>query len=140
MQVLPVKPGVQELISLWEKAKDTERTWNEYRLQVEAAILTHYEQELGEIRSQLKQSVQLSETVKLGSLKIAIGRTLKVSQAEAALFCAEFPELINVLLKYEFKQANSSSLLGAMHAEGKLGEKVSKLAELSDSKPSFSKA
>lgn len=140
MQALTIKPGVEELIALWHRSKETEKTWNDYRLQVEATILAHYEQEISEIRSQLKQSTQLSESVKLGSLKIALGRTMKISQAEAALFCAQHPELINVLLKYEFKPQNSSSLLGAMHADGKLGEEVTKLAELSDSKPSFSKA
>ena len=140
MQILPVKPGVQELIALWEKAKETEKTWNDYRLQVEATILAHYEQEINEIRSQLKQSTQLSESVKLGSLKIALGRTMKISQAEAALFCVAHPELVNIILKYEYKSANSGAVLGTMHAEGPLGSEVTKLVEINDSKPSFSKA
>jgi uncharacterized protein (UPF0212 family) len=140
MQVLTIKTGIQELIDAWTKAKETEKTWQEYRLQVEAAILAQYEQEIEAVRAQLSQSTQLSETVKLGVLKIALGRTLKVSQAEAALFCVAHPELVNIIMKYEYKPANSAAVLGAMHAEGQLGSEVTKLVEISDSKPSFSKA
>ncbi len=140
MQLLTVKPGVEELIALWEKAKETEKTWSDYRLQVEATILAHYEQEINEIRSQLKQSSQLSESVRLGSLKIELGRTIKISQAEAALFCVAHPELVNIILKYEYKPASSKAVLGAIHGEGLLGSEVEKLVEIRDSKPSFGKA
>ena len=140
MQALLIKPGVQDLINAWLSAKETEKTWSEYRLQVENALLAHYEQEIGEIKAGLAQATQLTETVKVGELKIALGRTLKIEQTQAALFCSAHPELINIVLRYEYKAANSSSLLGAMFAEGKLGEEVSKIVEIKDSKPSFSKA
>lgn len=140
MQALVLKPGIQDLINLWHKAKESEKTWQDYRGQLEATICAHYEQELAEIKAALAQSTQLSESVKIADLKISVGRTLKVEQTQAALFCSAHPELINVVLKYEYKPSNSSALLGAMFAEGKLGEEVSKLVEIKDSKPSFSKA
>jgi hypothetical protein len=59
MQALITKPGVQELLDAWLKAKETERTWAEYRLQVEQAILAQYSDEVEAIRAQLKQSTQL---------------------------------------------------------------------------------
>lgn len=140
MQALTLKPGIQELIDSWHKAKDVEKTWNEYRVQIENTIAQHYEPEFAEIKAQLAQATQLSESVKIGDLKISLGRTLKIEQAQAALFCAQYPELLNVVLKYEYKPANSGSLLGAMFADGKLGEEISKIVEIKDSKPSFSKA
>lgn len=140
VQALPVKPGVQELIDLWHKSKETEKAWQEYRGQLEEAISKHYETEFLEVRAALAQSTQLSESAKIGDLKVSLGRTMKIEQAAAAGFCAAHPELIGVVLKYKFEAANSSSLLGAMFADGALGEQVSKIVELKDSKPSFSKA
>lgn len=140
MQTLTLKPGIDEIINLWHKSKESEKSWQDYRGQLEAAICTHYDAEFSEIRAALAQSTQLSESVKIGDIKVSIGRTLKIEQATAAAFCAAHPELIGVVLKYKFEPANSSSLLGAMFAEGRLGEEVSKIVELKDSKPSFSKA
>lgn len=140
MQTLTLKPGIDEMINLWHRSKETEKTWQDYRGQLEATIVAHYEQELAEIKAALAQSTQLSESVKIADLKISIGRTLKIEQATAATFCAAHPELIGIVLKYKFEAANSASLLGAMFAEGKLGEEVSKIVEIKDSKPSFSKA
>jgi hypothetical protein len=141
MSVFVLKPGVRDLIDGWHRAKEVEKTWQEYRLKCEEAILAQYPDELAELKGQLKQGTSLSQTVKLGDLKVSVGRTLKISQAEAAIFCMNHPELVNVLLKYEYKPANSAALLGAMHHDGKLGEEVNALIEsLNDSKPSFSKA
>lgn len=140
MQTLTLKPGIDEILNLWHRSKESEKTWIEYRGQLEATIIAHYEQEIGEIKAALAQSTQLSESVKIGDIKIAVGRTLKVEQVQAALFCAAHPELINVVLKYKFEPANSASLLGALFAEGALGQEVSKIVEVKDSRPSFSKA
>lgn len=140
MKTLTLKPGIDEIIKSWHAAKETERTWQEYRRQLEEVIASHYEQEFNEVRAQLAQSVQLSETVKLADLKVSVGRTMAIEQTQAAMFCSAHPELLGVILRYEFKPVNSSSVLGAAHAEGALGQEVTKMIEIKDSKLSFSKA
>ncbi|NCC41598.1 MAG: hypothetical protein EOM21_19700 [Gammaproteobacteria bacterium] len=140
MKTLSPVAGTQELIDLWQKAKDAELAWVNHRREVEARILDMNKDAIEEVKQSLEADRKLSTSVGLDGLELRVAREIELDQAEAALFAAAYPSLVTIVLKAEFKPVAKGVLSTIAKSETELGREVAAMVSFKDAKVSFSKA
>jgi len=140
MKTITPHAGTAELVALWIKAKDAELAWQAHRREIEARILELNKDEIEEVKASLTTDRVLSRTVALDTLELRIARDLELDQAEAALFAAQYPSLMTIVLKSEYRPV-ARGVLGALaKPDTELGREVGQLVSFKEARVSFSKS
>lgn len=140
MKTLSPVAGTRELVELWTKAKEAETAWVNHRREVEARILDLNKAEIDSVKQSLESDRKLSSSVKLGELELRVAREIELDQAEAALFAAQYPSLVTIVLKMDYKPVARGVLSTIAKSETELGREVAAMVTFRESKVSFSKA
>lgn len=139
MKTILPSAGTADLIALWVTAKDAELAWQAHRRELEARIVELNKDQIEEIKLTLEADRVLSRSVGLDGLVLKVERGLDLDQAQAALFAAQYPSLMNIVMKMEYKPV-SRGVLGALaKPETQLGQEVAELVSFKESRISFSK-
>jgi hypothetical protein len=131
--------GTAELTALWHKAKEAELAWQAHRRELEARIVELNKDQIEEVKEALAADRVLSRSVGLDGLVLKVARDLEIDQAQAALFATQYPQLMTIVLKSEFKPV-ARGVLGALaKPETQLGQEVAEMVSFKESRVSFSK-
>ena len=140
MKNIAPKAGTAELVALWITAKDAELAWQAHRRELEARIAELNKDAIEEVKETLAADRVLSRSVGLDGLVLKVARDLEIDQAQAALFATQYPQLMTIVLKSEYKPV-ARGVLGALaKPETELGREVAEMVSFKESRVSFSKS
>ncbi len=138
MKTVPVTPELQQLLDAWHQAKEVERSWAEYRRQVEDQILAANPELIASLDSALDSSTALSQSAQIGSLKVEAKREAVLDQNQTAHVIAAHPDLWLSLFKATYSVVSSRALFAVMGAQSPVAEAVKGLVSFKKSRPYFS--
>lgn len=129
-----------DLLALWIKAKDAELAWQTHRRELEAAIIERNAAAFDALKVELEQDKVLSRKVQFGELVVTAGRDLDIDQVQAAILSSQYPQLVNVALKSEYKPVARHFLPLLAKPETEIGQRVAEMTTFKPTRLSFAKS
>ena len=128
--IVTTNPAVVKMQAEWERAKDAETQWKNYRLAVEAQILDT----LKELGYDFPEKGKLP----LESLDIGFGLTRSWSQPCLGEVIVQHPELLHSTFKTEYKPVSNPVIDKLLRSPSVMAVDLAKCFEDKPKKPAFS--
>ena len=133
---IDINPSAVQLIADWDKAKESEKAWAEYRRALEEQIYALHPGLIESLKATLNASTALSVSVMLGSvMKVELKRELVLDQQAASTMVANNPTLSGTLFKCTWAPTASRVVFGAMGGNTELAAELRQAVSFKEMRP-----
>lgn len=133
---IDINPSAVQLIADWDKAKESEKAWAEYRRALEEQIYALHPGLIESLKATLNASTALSVSVVLGNvMKVELKRELVLDQQAAATMVANNPTLSGTLFKCTWAPTASRVVFGAMGGNTELAAELRQAVSFKEMRP-----
>lgn len=128
--ITTTNPAVSKMQVEWEKAKEAENQWKEYRLAIETQIL--------ETLKELSYDLPEKGKLQLEMLNIGFGLTRSWSQPSLGELIVQHPELLHSTFKTEYKPVSNPVIDKLLRSPSAMAVDLATCFEDKPKKPAFS--